>query len=105
MPIAPKSRYLNLPVHTAPDALGVEHAAIPARQVPPVDPGVNPYFHTVVAGETIELLAARYLGASEAWWMIADANPPMFPAELEPGAQLAIPTTASPGRVERTRSF
>jgi hypothetical protein len=37
--------------------------------------------------------------------MVADANPAVFPLDLKPGTVLAIPTDASPGRVERTRSF
>jgi nucleoid-associated protein YgaU len=87
------------------DAAGVWHPAIPARPVPPPDPEATPYFHTVVAGETIESLAFRYLGSSDAWWLIADANPTVFPGVLEPGTQVIVPTEATPGRVERTRSF
>lgn len=80
-------------------------AAIPARPAPPADPEATPYFHTVVAGETIEYLAWRYLGSSEAWWRIADANPALFPGALEPGRAIVVPTGSSPGRVERTRTF
>ena len=105
MPPGLRSRYRGLPVATEPDAAGVWHAAIPARPVPPPDPTATPYYHTVVAGETIELLAFRYLGSSDAWWLIADANPPGAAWALEPGTQLVIPTDAAPGRVERTRSF
>jgi hypothetical protein len=105
MPPGLRSRYRGLPVSVAPDAAGVRHAAIPARPVPPPDPEEIPYFHTVVAGETIESLAYHYLGASDAWWLIADANPTVFPWVLEPGTQVVIPTEATPGRVERTRSF
>jgi hypothetical protein len=106
MPVGPTSRYCLLPVRYEPDAAGVSHPAIPARPVPPpADPTATAYFHTVVAGETIELLAFRYLGSSSAWWLIADANPTAFPLDLAPGAVVAIPTDASPGRVQRTRSF
>ncbi len=105
MPVDARSRYRALPVIVEPDASGVPHAAIPARPVPPPDPEATLFFHTVVAGETIELLAWRYLGSSEAWWMIADANPTAFPGTLEPGTAIVIPTGASPGRVERTRTF
>ena len=62
------------------------HPAIPARPVPPpADPTATPYFHTVVAGETIELLAFRYFGSSAAWWLIADANPTALPARPRAG--------------------
>jgi nucleoid-associated protein YgaU len=105
MPVDLASRYHQLPPTLEPDAAGVPHPAIPARPVPAPDPDAVPYFHTVVAGETIELLAWRYLGSCESWWMIADANPGLFPLELAPGTVVTIPTDASPGRVERTRSF
>ena len=105
MAAGPRSRYRGLTVGIARDAGGAAHATIPARRTPAPDPRVTPYFHTVVAGETIEALAASYLGSSAAWWMIADANPTMFPATLQPGSKIVIPTDAHPGRVERTRSF
>jgi len=105
VPVDRRSRYRPLPVLLEPDAEGIPHAAIPARPVPAPDPEATPYFHTFVAGETIELLAWRYLGSSEAWWMIADANPALFPLTIEPGTVVVIPTDAAPGRVERTRSF
>ena len=77
---------------------------MPARPLPP-PPSGTPYLHTVIAGETIESLAQRFLGASELWWRIADANPAMFPADVPPGSVLAIPTGPAPGLVVRTRSF
>jgi Tfp pilus assembly protein FimV len=105
MPVGNRSRYALVKVGVAGDAAGAAHPTIPARWPDGRAPSSPPYFHTVVAGETIESLAARYLGSSQAWWMIADANPLVFPAALRPGVRLAIPTDASPGRVQRTRSF
>jgi nucleoid-associated protein YgaU len=83
----------------------VAHATIPARPRPRQEADTSPYFHTLVAGETIEQLAWRYLGSSDAWWQIADANPTQFPTAFEPGAVVAVPTSASTGQVERTRPF
>ena len=106
MPVGPTSRYRLLPVGFEPDAAGDDAPRHPgAARAAAADPTATPYFHTVVAGETIELLAFRYFGSSAAWWLIADANPTAFPIDLTPGTVLAIPTDASPGRVERTRSF
>ena len=34
--------------------------------------------HLVQAGDTLESLAFEYLGASDAWWRIADVNPAEF---------------------------
>ena len=48
----------------------------------------------------------RYFGSSAAWWLIADANPTAFPARPRRRARCSPSRpTASPGRVERTRSF
>lgn len=46
----------------------------------------------VRAGDRFDLVAARTLGDSQAFWRIADANRAMDPAELEtPGRRLVIP--------------
>lgn len=44
--------------------------------------------HTVADGERVDRLAARYLGDSEQYWRICDANGVLRPDEL----------TAAPGR-------
>lgn len=53
--------------------------------------------HDVEYGDQLDLLAHNYTGknASKAkyWWLIADANDIMWPLDLEPGTQLAVPTT------------
>ena len=45
--------------------------------------------------DRIDSLAWRNLGATEAWWMITDANRAMHPAEVlvEPGEEVNIPLT------------
>ena len=48
--------------------------------------------HRVVAGDRLDLLAARYFGDPLQYWRIADANPAPSPDELlEPGRVLIIP--------------
>lgn len=48
--------------------------------------------HRVVAGDRLDLLAARYFGDALQYWRIADANPAPSPDELlEPGRVLIIP--------------
>lgn len=48
--------------------------------------------HTVVPGDDLWTLAARYLGDGASWRMIAEANPSLDPAaRLEPGTVLVIP--------------
>lgn len=101
---SPGSRYRGQAAYPAAGRDGMVRATVPARPLPPPPLG-TPYLHTVIAGDTIESLAQRFLGASELWWRIADANPAMFPADLQPGSVLAIPTGPAPGLVVRTRSF
>jgi hypothetical protein len=51
----------------------------------------------VQQGDRFDLVAARTLGDSEAFWRIADANRAMDPNELtaEPGRRLVIPMPGS----------
>jgi len=60
----------------------------------PVDTSPRPddRFHTVVDGDRADLLAHRYLGRAELWWIICDYNDIFFPLELEPGTVLRIPS-------------
>ncbi len=49
-------------------------------------------FHTTVEGDRIDLLAYRYLGDTDLWWVIADYNDLFFCQELEIGSKLRIPS-------------
>jgi hypothetical protein len=49
-------------------------------------------FHTVIEGDRIDLLAYRYLGQAELWWIICDYNDIFFPLELDAGTVLRIPS-------------
>lgn len=48
---------------------------------------------TVEQGDRLDLITARTLGVSEAFWRIADANNALDPAALtaEPGRRLRVP--------------
>lgn len=98
------SRYRGLTAYVALAPDGTAHPTLPARPLPAPGPQ-TPYLHTLVAGEGIEYLADRYLGSSELWWQIADANPLVHPLDLQPGTVIAIPTGPQPGLVVRTRTF
>jgi nucleoid-associated protein YgaU len=103
MPITPSSRHRLTPVHVARDAAGVPHPTIGIRHVaPPAD--ATGMLHRVQAGDTLESLAAQYLGASDLWWRIADVNTRELAFALRPGATVRIPTSAA-GTIVRTRSF
>lgn len=49
-------------------------------------------YYTVTTGDRIDILAERFFGDAELWWVIADANPQhMFFDYLPDGAVLRIP--------------
>jgi nucleoid-associated protein YgaU len=61
---------------------------------PKIDTSPRPddRFHTVVEDDRIELLAHRYLGGVNLWWVIADYNNLFFCQDLETGGKLRIPS-------------
>ena len=65
---------------------------IGTRQRIDTTPRPDDVFHTVVDGDRVELIAYRYLGRAELWWVICDYNNIYFPLELEPGMVLRLPS-------------
>lgn len=55
-------------------------------------PQLDDVFYTVVEGDRIDLIAYRYLGRADLWWVICDYNDVFFPLEIEPGVTLRIPS-------------
>lgn len=104
MPVSPTSRYRRLTPYLAPDATGRVRTTVPIRHELTVGTG-QPRVHVVIAGDTMDSLAHRYLGSAERWWMIADANPRLFPLDLVPGAPIVIPTLENLGRIDRRRAL
>jgi nucleoid-associated protein YgaU len=85
------SRYASLAgsvyTVTAPD--GRQEPVLPIRFLPPTPATVR---HTVQAGERLDLLAFRYYGNPQKFWLIADANDALDPEDLlEPGRTILIP--------------
>ena len=104
MPISVNSRYAGLPVYEATDAKQVAHATIAIR--PPTPPPVTMSVrHQTVGVDTVESLAWRYLGSSDAWWRISEANALVFPLDLAPATPVNVPSAGEVGRIARTRSF
>jgi hypothetical protein len=81
-PFPPQSRYHLVPTATVrgPDGRIVVH--VRRRFVPPPEQFVVLQEHTVVQGDRLDNLAARYLGDPEQFWRLCDANVAMRPAEL-----------------------
>lgn len=105
MPVSPLSRYAPTATYLAQQAGGSARPTIGLRPPPtPPAPGTT-YQHLAVAGDSYESLAFSYLGSSNLWWQIADANPGTGLFTLTPGTLIAIPVGAPTGQVERTRTF
>lgn len=91
-PFPPNSRYRGIPV-TKLEAPGRDPIPyLRRRLLPQPERFAEVQQHTVVEGDRIDNVAARYLGDPELYWQIADANGAMDPAALteEPGRRLRI---------------
>lgn len=88
----PTSRYATTPTATHVAADGAEIAHLRRRFVP--DPSDRETIATITVGEKdrIDLIAARHLGESLAYWRICDDNRAMHPDDLTsmPGRRLDI---------------
>ena len=89
---APDSRYYGLPTAqtTLPDGRTV--VFVTRRFLPQPENFARLATVTTVAGDRLDNLAARHLGAAEQNWRLSDANGAMLPEALvaEVGKQLAI---------------
>jgi len=83
------SRYETVPEARHVDASGREVPYKLLRVLP--GPPVTVQTHRVVDGDRLDLLAHRYLGDSELFWRICDANRALRPDDLlEIGRRLII---------------
>jgi len=83
------SRYEKVPTYEVTTADGRQIRALTSRPIPNPPAG---FFHTVGAEDRLDLLAYRYYGNAQKFWVIADANDELDPeALLVPGRQLRIP--------------
>lgn len=118
--IDPTSRYaaLSQTPLTWTDASGREIRYVPRRFLPPVETFELLAEVTVQGGDRLDLIAARTLGAADAWWRIVDANEALDPATLtsppaetwrqsivpSPGGAAAAPRPATRLRVPVPRA-
>ncbi len=93
----PGSRYQGLAVKTlvVADAQSGEPREIryvERRFLPDAGAGTTLLEHSVVQGERLDQITAKYLGDPTQFWRVADGNNAMRPEELtaEPGAAVAI---------------
>lgn len=76
MPVSLYSRYYGLEPVTLDGVTSLSQRLLTTRVSEP-----DSLVHTIVGGETLDQLAARYYGRADLWWRIADANPGILPAD------------------------
>jgi hypothetical protein len=81
-PFPPQSRYHAVPTGTVIGPDGRVIVYVRRRFVPSPEQLVVLQEHTVVQGDRLDNVAARYLGDPELFWRLCDANVAMRPAEL-----------------------
>ena len=101
MPIQPLNQSVN-PLRTSltgmrmvlacTGAAGMALAGSAAAQIRPASPTGDVLQHKVSAGDTLEQLAARYLGDHSRWTALQSHNRVPDPLRLRPGSVLEIPT-------------
>ncbi len=103
MPVSPASRFANLPVIRVQAPDGSPRLVIALRLTPSSSENVNPY--QFIQGDSIDLLAQRFYGDEGLWWRILDANPLIYPLDIQPNNALNIPAPGPATRITRTRRF
>jgi hypothetical protein len=92
------SRYNGIETAKLTPPEGREIIYLRRRFLPPTEAMSALVEHTVVQGDRLDNVTARYLGDSEQFWRLCDANGAMLPDELTVriGRRLRIPM---PGEV------
>jgi hypothetical protein len=96
-PFASSSRYASTPTATFVDANGHSISYLRRRFVPQAEEFVTLELHTVTQGERLDNIAAEYLGDSEQFWKLCDANDAIRPEELTESAGTIIRITLPQG--------
>lgn len=79
----PTSRYAGLDVATLQRPDGTTIVFVRRRFIPPPERFALLQEHTVVEGERLDNITARYIGDPEQFWRLCDANAVIAPEELE----------------------
>jgi len=88
----PNSRYQGVDTAKLTTLDGRVIVFLRRRFIPPVEEHALLQLHTVVEGERLDVIAAKYLGDPELFWRICDANSVLRPADLteRPGLSVRI---------------
>lgn len=105
MPVSARSRYAPQATQQASDAHGTPRTLLPIRRHVPPPSEAPRYTHLITGVETLEYLAWRMHGVSDAWWRMADGNPLKFPLDWRPGERVEVVSLGTPGQIVRDRRF
>ena len=92
-PTNPNSRYYGCGVEQITLSNGLVVSYLSRRIIPQMSIYTKTQNYSVVAGDRLDNLAARFVGDPILFWMIAEANAAMDASELtaEPGRSILIP--------------
>lgn len=79
---SPSSRYARLATATYVDAQGNSYSYMTRRFLPPGSSFTLLQQYSIVEGDRLDNLSAKFLGDSEMFWRLCDANDAMEPDEL-----------------------
>jgi hypothetical protein len=79
---APNSRYVGIPTSTFASADGTSIAYVRRRFLPQPEQVALLQTYSVLQGDRLDVLAAKFLGDAQLFWRICDANRAMRPEDL-----------------------
>jgi hypothetical protein len=91
---APNSRYYGLATHVVKRPDG---SVVTATRCALPNPLALAGYHRRVAGDRLDLLAARYLNEPTFFWQICDSNNAPAPDALAASDLIGVPTSANTG--------
>lgn len=103
MPVKLDSPYARLPILRVETPSGSMTDVVSLRLLPS-DTQIAGR-HRVIAGEAVDSIARAAYGDERLWWRILDANPLVYPLDVQPGDVLDMPSPGPATRVTRARRF
>jgi hypothetical protein len=104
MPVKPDSPYAKLPVLRVEAPDGTTRDVVSLRLVRG-DEGGSATKHRIILGEHVDSIARNAYGSERLYWRILDANPVVYPLDIEPGVVLDLPAPGPATRATRARRF
>jgi hypothetical protein len=104
MPVKPNSRFAGQPILQVMASDGSIRLVIGLKLVHL--PGAEPTVRLrLQGGEGLDLLSRRLYGDEGLWWRILDANPLVYPLDIQAGDVLNLPQPGPATQITRARRF